>query len=115
MFAIGKKIKALRQQRGWSQSEIAKLINISVPAFSKIESDATDINISRLRQIAEVLNTPIAELISDQTEPSQTLLDQLQEAQNTIAAQASKINHLQEYVITLYEQLHKQTQDIINS
>jgi len=114
MFEIGKKIKTLRQQRGWSQSHIAELLNISVPAFSKIESDITDLSVSRLRQIADVFNIPAVDLIADQTEPSQSLLDELQEAKNTITALSTKINHLQEYIITLYEQLHKQTQDVIN-
>jgi transcriptional regulator with XRE-family HTH domain len=116
MFEIGKKIKALRQQRGWSQSHIAELLNISVPAFSKIESDITDLSVSRLRQIADVFNVSAVELISNQPDPSQSLLDELQEAKNTIAAQNLKINHLQEYIITLYEQLHKQQtqQDVIN-
>ncbi len=116
MFEIGKKIKALRQQRGWSQSDIAELLSISVPAFSKIESDITDLNISRLKQIADVFNIPMVDLISDQANPNQILLDELQESKNTIATQALKISHLQEYIITLYEQLHKQqTQDVINS
>ncbi len=116
MFEIGKKIKTLRQQRGWSQSHIADLLSISVPAFSKIESDITDLSISRLKQIADVFNMPVVEMISDQADPSQSLLDELQEAKNTIAAQGTKINHLQEYIITLYEQLHKQQtqQDVIN-
>jgi len=116
MFEIGKRIKTLRQQRDWSQSDIAKLLNISVPAFSKIESDVTDVNISRLNQIAETFGVPVIDLISTQVEPSQSLLDEFKEAKNTIAAQSAKINQLQEYIITLYEQLHKKhTQDVINS
>lgn len=117
MFEIGKRIKTLRQQKGWSQSDIAKLLNISVPAFSKIESDITDVNISRLNQIAETFGVPVIDLISTQVEPpSQSLLDELKEAKDTIAVQSAKINQLQEYIITLYEQLHKKNaQDVINS
>ncbi|MDB5030796.1 helix-turn-helix transcriptional regulator [Mucilaginibacter sp.] len=114
MFEIGKRIKTLRQQRGWSQGDIAELLNISVPAFSKIESDVTDVNISRLNQIAETFGVRVIDLISTQVEPSQSLLDELKEAKDTIVAQSAKINHLQEYIITLYEQLQKkQAQDII--
>jgi transcriptional regulator with XRE-family HTH domain len=36
MHSIGKKIKTLRQQKGWSQSEIAEMLSISIPAFSKL-------------------------------------------------------------------------------
>jgi transcriptional regulator with XRE-family HTH domain len=116
MFEIGKRIKTLRQQKGWSQSDIAELLNISVPAFSKIESDITDVNISRLNQIAETFGVPVIDLISTRAEPSQSLLDELKEAKDTIVTQSAKINQLQEYIITLYEQLHKkQAQDVINS
>ena len=54
MSSLGKKIKALRQQKDWLQGDVAKKLNISIPAYSKIESDITDINISRLKQIAEI-------------------------------------------------------------
>lgn len=115
MLDIGKRIKTLRQQKGWSQSDIAELLKISVPAFSKIESDITDLNISRLIQIAEVFQIPVVELIETKTEPDQSLIDELRTAKEVIAAQAAKVSHLQEYIITLYEQLHKHKQDVINS
>jgi transcriptional regulator with XRE-family HTH domain len=115
MLEIGKKIKTLRQQKGWSQAEIAELLKISIPAFSKIESDITDLSMSRLQQIANTFEVPIVDLIATKTEPSQTLLGELQSAKDTIAAQAAKINHLQEYIITLYEQLHKSKQDAVHS
>jgi len=116
MFEIGKKIKSLRQQKGWSQSDIAALLKISVPAFSKIESDLTDMSMSRLTQIADVLEVPVVNLLSvEEVKPSQTLVDELHEAKNTIATQSQKINQLQEYIITLYEQIHKQKQGVISN
>ena len=54
MQDLGKKIKMLRQQNGWSQGDVAKRLDISVPAFSKIETGVTDINLSRLEQIVTI-------------------------------------------------------------
>ena len=116
MYGIGKKIKSFRQQKGWSQGDIAALLKISVPAFSKIESDVTDMSMSRLKQIADVLEVPVINLISEDDEkPSQTLLDELQEAKKIVAAHALKINQLQEYIITLYEQINKHKQNVASN
>jgi transcriptional regulator with XRE-family HTH domain len=45
MKTLGKKIRLLRHQKGWSQEEVAKRLDISIPAFSKIETGITDINL----------------------------------------------------------------------
>jgi transcriptional regulator with XRE-family HTH domain len=49
--SVGKNIRTLRHQRGWSQEDVANRLGISIPAFSKIETGVTDINLSRLEQI----------------------------------------------------------------
>ena len=51
-MTIAKKIRLLRQRQGLSQEQVATKLNISVPALSKIESGVTDINISRVEQLA---------------------------------------------------------------
>lgn len=114
MHSIGKKIKILRQQKGWSQSDIAEMLSISIPAFSKIESDITDINMSRLTQIAGVFGVEVVELLSDTPTPSQEYADELKKAKETVEIQGGKINKLQEYIITLYEELHKLKQGVVN-
>jgi len=115
MLEIGKKIKSLRQIKGWSQAEIAEMLNISVPAFSKIETDITDINISRLKQIADIFGITLSEMVSTGETENVTHVNELKSAKDTIEAQASKISHLQEYIITLYEELHKSKQSLVNS
>jgi len=60
---IGKKIKNLRHKINWSQGEVAVQMNISIPAFSKIENGITDINIKRLNQIANLLGVSAHELL----------------------------------------------------
>ena len=62
MKLIGKKIRMLRHQKGWSQEEVSKQLDISIPAFSKIETGVTDINISRLEQIAALFKLTVIQL-----------------------------------------------------
>ncbi len=107
MLEIGRRIKRLRQQKGWSQVEAAQLLHISVPAYSKIETDITDVSVSRLSQIADLFEVHISQMFLDETEKNVTELDELKKSKETIELQAVKISRLQEYVITLYEELHK--------
>ena len=104
MIEVGKKIKALRTEKSWTQADIAKKLNITVAAFSKIETQVTDISLSRLEQ----LEVSLADLLGFSTAPSN--VDEpnaLKQAHEVIERQSAKINHLQEYVITLYERLHQ--------
>jgi transcriptional regulator with XRE-family HTH domain len=43
--SVGNNIRTLRHQRGWSQEDIATRLGISIPAFSKIETGVTDVNL----------------------------------------------------------------------
>jgi transcriptional regulator with XRE-family HTH domain len=65
MGTVGKTIRMLRHKNNWSQQDVAKQLNISTPAFSKIESDITDVNLSRLEQIAALFNLSVIELLTD--------------------------------------------------
>ncbi|WP_184549745.1 helix-turn-helix domain-containing protein [Mucilaginibacter sp. FT3.2] len=56
-------IKNLRQHYNWNQERIAKHMEISVAAFSKIEKGYTNINISRLEQISVIFEVNIVELL----------------------------------------------------
>jgi transcriptional regulator with XRE-family HTH domain len=64
MKSIGEKIRHFRKLKGLSQDELAHELDISLTAYSKIERNITDLNFSRLLQIAKVLNTSVVELIS---------------------------------------------------
>lgn len=65
MNKLGERIKKLRLDNGLNQGAVAESLDISTPAYSKIESGITDINISRLEQIAEFFGLSAAELLSD--------------------------------------------------
>ena len=106
MHEIGKKIKTLRQSKGWSQGEVAKALGISVPAFSKIETEITDVNLSRLDQIAKIFDVSLVEILSPSSVRRIDSNDELIKAKEAIEINSAKIIHLQEYIITLYEELY---------
>src|SRR5262249_18202104 len=57
---IGQRVRALRLQRGLSQSELGNLISVTFQQVQKYEKGANRISAGRLQQIAEVLGVPVA-------------------------------------------------------
>jgi transcriptional regulator with XRE-family HTH domain len=64
MEQLGEKFRILRSIKGLSQENIAQMLGISLTAYAKIEQGKTDINYSRLVQIAEKLEIPLKSLVS---------------------------------------------------
>ncbi|MCT4583123.1 MAG: helix-turn-helix domain-containing protein [Flavobacteriales bacterium] len=62
-MSIGRTIKQLRELRDYTQAYMAKELGISVSGYGKIERDETDITLSRLQQIANVLETQIDSIL----------------------------------------------------
>lgn len=63
---IGKHIKKLRNARGYSQKDLAHLINRSVSSVAKYESNQVELPITVLDDIAKVLEVPIEAFFSDE-------------------------------------------------
>jgi transcriptional regulator with XRE-family HTH domain len=61
---VYEKIHFLRQQKGWSQEDMAAKLGMSVNGYAKIERGETDIPLSRLGFIAKVLEMDLLELFS---------------------------------------------------
>lgn len=61
---IGQMIKRVRVERNITQREMANILNLSLPGYSKIERGVNDISYNRLNQIAEALNLTVIELLS---------------------------------------------------
>ena len=62
---IGKNIKMLRQQHGYTQEQVAGKLGVSYQAVSKWENNANTPDISLLPDIAKVFNVPIDALFCD--------------------------------------------------
>lgn len=62
---IYEKIRALREEKKWSQEEFAAKLGLSANGYAKIERGETRLNIPRLEQIAELFGIDILELIQN--------------------------------------------------
>lgn len=60
---VHEKIRFLREAKNWSQEDMAEKLNMSISGYSKIERGATKAYIPKLKQIAEVLDVDLIELI----------------------------------------------------
>lgn len=106
---IGQKVKLLRKLRHWSQGEVAKKLEISIPALSKIEAGHTTLTIKRLQQIEAIFETSISDL-GDISSSSRDIeytqkLELTKELRAKIAVREAEIVKLQRMAITLYEEL----------
>lgn len=103
---VGKTIRLLRHERGWSQEDAAVKLGISVPAFSKIETGVTDVNLSRLEQIAHVFEISLVQLLNYGDDPVNYDEGQLTQAQEKLNSRDAEIIRLQAQIISLFEELH---------
>jgi transcriptional regulator with XRE-family HTH domain len=103
--SVGVNIRTLRHQHGWSQEDVADRLGISIPAFSKIETGVTDINLSRLEQIANVYEVNVVFLLAMDSKEVEHEPSNLSIAQKKLIERESEIANLQRKVILLYEEL----------
>ena len=57
------KLKLIRSSKNWTQEEIAEKLKISTHAYAKIERGETDIHLSRLKQLAKVMEIELSQLL----------------------------------------------------
>ncbi len=58
-MTIGKRVRALRLQRGMSQTELANALDLTFQQVQKYEKGANRIAAGRLQRIAEILEVPV--------------------------------------------------------
>lgn len=108
MKSLGKKIRLLRHQKGWSQEDVAKRLDISIPAFSKIETGITDINLSRLEQISTLFEMSVVQLLTfNETEQDQKFQNELETVNKRLMDRETEVIDLQKKVIELFEELRQ--------
>jgi transcriptional regulator with XRE-family HTH domain len=66
--SIGERIKQIRKDVGFSQTDLARKLKFSRQQFLRYESGASRITVSRLMQIAKALGVPVRSFIA--SEPS---------------------------------------------
>lgn len=63
MESVIKKIKEFRTEKGYSHEYMAHQLNMSQPAYSKIEKNETSLSVDKLYKIAEILETPVEKFL----------------------------------------------------
>jgi transcriptional regulator with XRE-family HTH domain len=67
---IAKRVRALRLQRGLSQSQLSSVLQVTPQQVQKYEKGTDRISAGRLQQIAEVLQAPVAFFYEGDREPN---------------------------------------------
>jgi transcriptional regulator with XRE-family HTH domain len=108
MNTLGKKIRLLRHQRSWSQEDVAKQLDISIPAFSKIETGITDVNLSRLEQISTLFGLTVVQLLTfTDSEEQEKYNNEVEVLTKKLQDRETDVIELQKKVIDLYEELRR--------
>jgi len=108
MKTLGKKIRLLRHQKSWSQEDVAKRLDISIPAFSKIETGITDINLSRLEQISKLFDMTVVQLLTyNDTEQQEKYISELETMTKKLQERETEVIDLQKKIINLFEEIRR--------
>lgn len=81
---IHESIKSAREGKGLSQSQVAEAIGIAYQNYWKIENGKTELSVSRLYQIADVLDVPVRELLGIEPPIDTLLLDRMKELEKEV-------------------------------
>ena len=68
MSVFSERLYNARIKQGLTQSDVAKLVPMTQPSYSRIESGFQEPNLNQLKRIAEVLNISIDYLLDVDTE-----------------------------------------------
>jgi len=107
--SVGRNIRAIRHKNNWSQEDVANKLGISIPAFSKIETGITDVNLSRLQQIADIFGMNLVQVLVFEEVQEEFQSTHLDEARKKLEQCELEIVDLQRKVIGLYEELRYKT------
>ncbi len=112
------KIKKYRELKNYTQEFMADQLNISQNTYSKIETGGIKLTVDRLKQIAEILETPIEELLNSDSnvynfnnshiEKFYGYIETLQEDNKEISL--TTINFLQNQIILLQKENERLSQ-----
>ena len=64
LLKVGKRVRNLRTDRGWSQEELADRSGVNRSYMSRVELGKSDVSLSVLHKIARTLGLSLAELLT---------------------------------------------------
>lgn len=69
MLKINERLRELRVKCGYTQSQVAKLLNIDRSTYAYYETGKTRPDVSSLLMLSKIFNIPINELLADESLP----------------------------------------------
>ncbi len=69
---LSEKIRQIRLQKGLSQENRADMLGLSTTAYGDIERGRTELSVSRLENVAKLLDVPLPELLGIDVSMSET-------------------------------------------
>lgn len=58
---ISRNIKAVRTQRGYTQGQVANMLNISIPTYIKMENQPIELKLVKIKMLAKVLKCSVSD------------------------------------------------------
>ncbi|HEX8868743.1 MAG TPA: XRE family transcriptional regulator [Lentzea sp.] len=71
---LGANIRAIREQRGWSLSELARRSSIAKGTLSQLESGTGNPTIETVFSLSNALDVPVSSLVTERTPPDVVLV-----------------------------------------
>ena len=81
----------LREERGWSQAELARRINMNNTALNKVEKGVRKLSSSELDELASVFNVSTDYLLGRSDKKKEPYYELTDKEKNDIAIQAEKL------------------------
>lgn len=104
MNTVGLNLKKLRKDKRWSQSTVADKLKISIPAYSKMETGDSIMNITRMKELAEVFEVPANIILCVEAGKYEVFnSSQIQELKNKISIIDQELIDLRIRAIELYD------------
>lgn len=105
------RIKELRKERGWKQSELGKLLNVQEAAISKYESEKIPLTNDTLIRLSQIFNVSVDYILSisdiKETSKSQEEIDEkklLEIYRNLSSSSKDKVIERAETLLELEQQ-----------
>ncbi len=98
---IGLRIRTQRIKAGWTQEELAEKLDVATVYISRIENGKAQINLKRLAELAQILETPIEYFISGTVRSNNYQIDKIHTLIETFSPQQ------REHVITVLQEMQK--------
>lgn len=104
MNTLHAKLKQLRIKHNMTQQQVALQLNCSVPAYSKLETGATDVTGSRLIQLAAIYKCQLPQIFLIGEPRDDSAERKIEELMKELRKSKEELAILQNKVIKLYEE-----------